>query len=204
MKKTMFIVLCAAVTHAFSSYDTLSADTLSKWITTGPPFSFILIDVRDSSELDTVIGTSLCRPYTMSLNRGVFTASYSLVPKAGNVIVYCMSGHRAATAAAMLYNAGYPNVYGMATGFSTWKGPKQLRAAIRPLSDLPTNSMTAGPAGITTNKKHNVGDVGCYAKKSHFIAGNRVIVARTSSITGDVKYYNPSGQVQRVFRHRQP
>jgi rhodanese-related sulfurtransferase len=201
MKKILCIILFTGVVQAFSAYHPLSADTLSKWITNGPPFSFILIDVRDTSEVDTVMGTSLCRPYHMSLNQGVFAANYSLVPKAGNVIVYCRSGNRSATAATTLDNAGYPNVYAMSSGFSTWKGPKQPRAGIRSLSDLPANSMTATSA-IILKKNANTGRLETYTSAYHFLSGNRVIISRKSSGAGDSRYYYPNGQALRTFRNR--
>jgi rhodanese-related sulfurtransferase len=201
MKKTLFIILFTAVVQAFSAYHPLSADTLSKWITNGPPFSFILIDVRDTSEVDTVMGTSLCRPYHLSLNQGVFAANYSLVPKTSTIIVYCRSGGRSGTAATMLDNAGYGNVYAMATGFSTWKGPKQPRAGIRPLSDLPANSMTA-TSEVIIKRNTSAGMIDPDARANHFISRNRVVVSRTSSRTGDSRYYNPNGQVLRAFRNR--
>jgi len=144
MIRNPFLILCALFLQAFPAYHALSADTLSAWITNGPPFSFILIDVRDSSEVDTVMGTSACRPYHMSLNQGVFADSYALVPKTSNVILYCKSGGRSGQAAATLDAAGYTSVYTLSSGFSSFKGPKQLRAGILPLSDLPNNSMTAG------------------------------------------------------------
>jgi rhodanese-related sulfurtransferase len=202
MKKTLFLVLFTVVAQAFSAYHPLSADTLSKWITNVPPFSFILIDVRDTSEVDTVMGTSLCRPYHMSLNQGVFAANFSLVPKTSTVIVYCRSGNRSATAATMLDNAGYPNVFAMTTGFSTWKGPKQPRAGVRPLSDLPANSMTATSV-VITKRSTTAGMIDPHARANHFFSGNRVVVSRTSSRTGDSRYYYPSGQVLRAFRYRQ-
>jgi rhodanese-related sulfurtransferase len=189
-----FLILCALFFQAFPAYHALSADTLNKWISSGPPFSFILIDVRDTSEVDTVMGTSACRPYHMSLNQGVFAASYSLIPKTSNVILYCRSGGRSGQAAAILDAAGYTSVYAMSSGFSTWIGPKQPRANLLPLSDLPKNSMTAGSSVIlpTTAGFRKTQARPC---ASHGIAGNRYRIALVNPNNGSTQYFDAKGKI---------
>ena len=195
MKKTMFIVLCAAVLQAVSAYQLLNTDTLSKWIINGPPFSFILIDVRDTSEIDTVMGTSACRPYHMSLNQGVFASSYSLIPKAANVILYCKSGGRSGQAAATLDAAGYTSVYALSGGFSSFKGPKQLRSNLLPLSDLPKNSMTAG-SSATVSPTAGFRKTQAFAGISHCITGNHYSIARINPQNGSIQYFDTKGRIK--------
>jgi rhodanese-related sulfurtransferase len=195
MKNTILIVLCAAAIQAVSAYQLLNTDTLSKWIINGPPFSFILVDVRDTSEVDTVMGTSACRPYHMSLNQGVFAGRYSLIPKAANVILYCKSGGRSGQAAAALDATGYTSVYTLSGGFSSFKGPKQLRANLLPLSDLPNFSMTAGTpiivpptAGFRTSQAR--------AGASHCITGNNYRIASINPESGSAKYFDAKGRTK--------
>ena len=196
MIRNPFLILCALFLQAFPAYHALSADTLSTWITSGPPFSFILIDVRDTSEVDTVMGASACRPYHMSLNQGVFAASYSLIPKTSNVILYCKLGGRSSQAAAILDAAGYTNVYAMSSGFTSWKGPKQLGANVLPVSDLPKYSMTAGsPVVSSTAAGDRTSMAG--AGVSHYITGNRYLIARINLKNGSTQYLDAKGQLKK-------
>lgn len=189
------LILCALFFQAFPAYHALSADTLSKWITSGPPFSFILIDVRDTNEVDTVMGTSACRPYHMSLNQGVFASNYSLIPKTSNVILYCKLGGRSGQAAATLDAAGYTSVYCMSSGFSAWNGPKQLRANLLPLSDLPNNSMSAGSSvGLSTTA--GVRKTQARTGVSHCITGNRYSIASINPKNGSAQYFDAKGKVK--------
>ena len=195
MIRNPFLILCALFFQAFPAYHALSADTLSKWITGGPPFSFILIDVRDTSEVDTVMGTSACRPYHMSLNQGVFASSYSLIPKTSNVILYCKLGGRSSQAAAILDAAGYTSVYCMSSGFSTWNGPKQLRANLLPLSDLPKNSMIAGSFVVLLTTAGFPKTQVC-AGVSHCITGNRYSIIRKNTPSGYSQYFDAKGKIK--------
>jgi rhodanese-related sulfurtransferase len=194
MIRKPFLILCALFFQAFPAYHALSADTLTKWITSGPPFSFILIDVRDTSEVDTVMGNSACRPYHMSLNQGVFAASYSLIPKTGNVILYCRSGGRSGQAAAILDIAGYTSVYAMSSGFGSWTGPKQLRANVLPISDLPKNSMTAG-SSVVLSTTTGFSKTQTRPGASHCIAGNRYRIARINPKNGLTQYFDAKGKI---------
>jgi rhodanese-related sulfurtransferase len=194
MIRNSFLILCALFLQAFPAYHALSADTLSAWITNGPPFGFILIDVRDSSEVDTVMGTSACRPYHMSLNQGAFAGSYALIPKTSNVILYCKSGGRSGQAAATLDAAGYSSVYTLSGGFSSWNGPKQLRAGFLPLSDLPNNSMAAGSSAILSTSAE-FRKTEARAGVSHRIAGNRYRIARNNPANGSTQYFDAKGKI---------
>jgi rhodanese-related sulfurtransferase len=196
-----FLILCALFFQAFPAYHALSADTLSKWITGGPPFSFILIDVRDTSEVDTVMGTSACRPYHLSLNQGVFAASYSLIPKTSNVILYCRSGGRSSQAAAILDAAGYTSVYAMSSGFASWKGPKQLRANVLPISELPKYSMTAG-SPVVSSTTSGYRPTLARAGVSHRITGNRYRISRINPKNGSAQYFDAKGQIKKSFQQK--
>lgn len=97
----------------------ISADTLTKWITVGTAFDFLLIDVRDSSQLTSIIATNVCRPYNLSWNQGVFKSTLSKLPKTANYVLYCQSGVRSGNASQMLVDSGYVSVYSL-TGGNEW------------------------------------------------------------------------------------
>jgi rhodanese-related sulfurtransferase len=199
--RNMVLILFALFVQAFPAYHGISADTLSNWITNGPPFSFILIDVRDTSEVDTIMGTTACRPYHLSFNQGVFAANYSLLPKTSNVILYCKSGGRSGQAAAFLDAAGYASVYALSGGFSSWKGPKQVRANFLPLSDLPKNSMIAGSAVVfstTAGFRKTETSAGVFR---HF-TGNRCIFSRIKQEDGFTQYFDAKGKRLIPARHK--
>jgi rhodanese-related sulfurtransferase len=131
---------------AIATTDTILADTLSRWVTKGTTFDFILIDVRDSStelSLTGVIATAQCRPYNFSYNRGVFDRLIPQLPKQAHIILYCRSGVRSGICATKLDSAGFSYVYSLRGGFNGWKGSIDSISRVRPATDLPTPSMLA-------------------------------------------------------------
>ncbi len=148
MNRHSLLLLAVLCTSSYASVDTLSADTLSAWIIGRPPQSFVLIDVRDSLELTTssIIGTSSCRPYNMSWNKGVLRAEWPLIPKSCPLVLYCASGHRSGAAALFMDSLGFQRVYTLANGYTGWNGPTQSPANLLPLSSLPDFSMVAEAA----------------------------------------------------------
>ena len=144
VRQFFLVLLAGACVSSYAAVHQLSADTLALWIAQGPPASFILVDVRETSEIASVIGTAACRPYNMAWNSGVLRAQYALLPKTAAVVLYCASGHRSPTAASFLDSLGYQTVYSLVNGFGAWTGPVQPSSSLRPLSDLPAYSMTAG------------------------------------------------------------
>ncbi|HUI91205.1 MAG TPA: rhodanese-like domain-containing protein [Chitinivibrionales bacterium] len=189
-----FLIMCIFFVQSAPAYHALSADTLSAWITGGPPFSFILIDVRDTSEVDTVMGNAACRPYHMSLNQGVFAANYSLIPKTSNVILYCRSGGRSAQAATMLDGAGFASVYSMSGGFSLWTGPKQPRANLLPISDLPENSMTANTSVAFSRTAGHLKTETSTGMTCHF-TGHRSIIRLVDLKNGSTQIFDTKGKI---------
>ena len=120
----------------------VSADTLEKWITVGTTFDFILIDIRDTSELTTVIATDACRPYHLSWNQGVLRADMAKLPKSADIFLYCRSGNRSRTAGQLLVDSGYVSVYHLVGGITGWSGrPTQSASSVKPPSELPAPSM---------------------------------------------------------------
>jgi rhodanese-related sulfurtransferase len=123
------------------AYTTLAPADLSTWVTQGTSFDFLLIDVRDSSEMSNIIATDVCRPYHLSYNQGAFGTNSGKLPKDVAIVLYCASGHRSGLAAAKLDSAGFSSVYSLQNGFGAWTGPTKTYSYLKPLSDLPAPSM---------------------------------------------------------------
>ncbi|MGB7567136.1 MAG: rhodanese-like domain-containing protein [Chitinivibrionales bacterium] len=136
------------VSGANAAVINISADTLTKWITVGTAFDFLLIDVRDTSELTSVIATDLCRPYNLSWNQGAFKSTLSKLPKTANYVLYCKSGGRSGMASQMLVDSGYVSVYSLTGGMNGWTGPTKTSASLKPASDLPAPSMLKATVGV--------------------------------------------------------
>jgi rhodanese-related sulfurtransferase len=142
------LVVVLTVSAANAAVITIPADTLGKWITSGTQFDFLLIDVRDPSELSSIIATSLCSPYNLSWNQGVFASTMNKLPKNANYVVYCQSGHRGGMAAQLLVDSGYVSVYSLVNGMNGWTGPTKTSASLKPVSDLPGPSMLKALSGV--------------------------------------------------------
>lgn len=191
MHRLLFLFVAGLCVSSSASVDSLNADTLAAWIAGGPPRSFILVDVRETSELAAVIGTAACRPYNMPWNSGVLRAQYALLPKTAAVVLYCASGHRSPAAASFLDSLGYPVVYSLVNGFGGWTGPTQPSSNLRPLSDLPAYSMIAG-SGVASP-----------------LPGSRSLVCASSLVTRNLSKNgivftksNPSGRMTEFFDTR--
>jgi rhodanese-related sulfurtransferase len=145
----LLIVLNISIANA--AVKNVSADTLTRWITYGTSFDFLLIDVRDTSELTSIIATNLCRPYNLSWNQGVFKSSLSKLPKTANYVLYCKSGGRSGMAGQMLVDSGYVSVYSLTGGMNGWTGPTKTSASLKPASDLPMPSMLKASSGVISS-----------------------------------------------------
>jgi rhodanese-related sulfurtransferase len=128
----------------------VSADTLEKWITAGTSFDFILIDIRDTSELTAVIASDACRPYHLSWREGVFVSDMNKLPKNAHIFLYCARGNRSGTAGQLLVDSGYVSVYHLVGGFNGW-GSRQTMppSSVKPPSELPAPSMLKISVHIT-------------------------------------------------------
>ena len=136
------LVLFAAVTAiSLAAVISLDHETLQRYIEKGPPFDFILIDVRSVEEASTGIGGVACKPYNL-VWPDQFVKECEKIPKDQTIILYCRSGSRAANAAAHLDSLGYTKVYN-AGGMLTWTGSTVPRAQFKTVADLPEPSMKA-------------------------------------------------------------
>jgi rhodanese-related sulfurtransferase len=142
------LLIVSIISFANAAVKNIPADTLTKWITNGTTFDFLFIDVRDTSELTSIIATNLCTPYNLSWNQGVFKSTLVKLPKTANYVLYCKSGGRSGMASQMLVDSGYVSVYSLTGGMNGWTGPTKTSASLKPASDLPAPSMLKASAGV--------------------------------------------------------
>lgn len=137
----MAVLAGAALSWAHTD---LPADSLIRWMAQGPPFDFILIDVRDPPSLDTsAIAGDSCKPYNLSWNRHVFDTAVAAIPHDMPVVVYCRTGVRSNLAATCLDQQGFSNIYDLLGGIRDWTGPTGTSADVLAEELLPTPSMRA-------------------------------------------------------------
>jgi rhodanese-related sulfurtransferase len=149
MKRLILSLIAGLTVFSFSaaprplaSVDTLSADTLSAWMAGGPPSDFLLIDVRETSELaGGVIGTAACNPYNLAWTTHSFDSSITKLPMDKAIVLYCASGYRSGKADSSLLAAGFTTVYSLRGGFNGWHGQTEASSNVKPVSDLPAPSM---------------------------------------------------------------
>jgi rhodanese-related sulfurtransferase len=131
------LLLSAINTHASV---TITSDKLQSWINGDSLFNFILIDVRDLTSNDSVIATESCRPYNLSWNAGIFKTSLSKIPHNTPVILYCQSGSRSTSAASMMTDSGFTNIYSLIGGIGNWNKPAKPITFVKPSLELPAFS----------------------------------------------------------------
>jgi rhodanese-related sulfurtransferase len=137
----VLMILAAAAAISPAAVNSLDQDVLKRYIESGPPFDFILVDVRSADEASTGIGSAACKPYNFAWP-DQFKAESQKIPKDSTVILYCRSGSRANNAAAYLDSLGFSKVYN-AGGMLTWTGTTVPRSNFKSASDLPEPSMKA-------------------------------------------------------------
>jgi len=87
--------------------------------------SLLVLDVREVSEykeghMAEPPGYLPITPVNMPLNSNVLEQHYSDLPRDIDIIVYCRSGSRSATASSFLETQGFTRIYNMTGGFSSW------------------------------------------------------------------------------------
>ena len=142
MLKMVIAVTVFAVLEANAAVTQYAAEDLEEIITAHTiDYDFILIDIRDDSEVATgIIASEYCKPYHLSWNMGDFDDNYSKIPTEIPVIVYCRSGSRARGATSLLSDAGFETVGTLTGGINAWGGALSGASELQPVSDLPTPS----------------------------------------------------------------
>ncbi|MBN1566921.1 MAG: rhodanese-like domain-containing protein [Acidobacteria bacterium] len=139
--RSIMLCMVAAVSLCQAAVIPLNQGILKGYLKNGAPFDFILIDIRDSKEIYSVIGNTACKPYNLSWP-APFKDEIVKIPKDRAIILYCRTGNRSQEAAEYLNNKGYSRVYD-AGSFLTWFSPTVPPSDIKPASLLPAPSMRA-------------------------------------------------------------
>lgn len=133
-----------------SGFQELSPDTLSQWLKGNAPFDFILIDLRETSELTTIIGSENCGAYNFPYSSKVFDKIVQTLPKDTMIILYCASGNRSKQAAKELDNE-FSNILSLTGGMNSWRGPTLPRNQIKSSDLFP--EVICVPVAVLTPKK---------------------------------------------------
>ena len=106
---------------------------------------YILIDVRDNSEVATgIIASDYAKPYHMSWNTKVLENNYTKLPQNLPIYIYCRSGVRSQQAANFLISQGFSDVYSMTGGIISYTGDLHDSSELIILNSLPQPSFSEG------------------------------------------------------------
>jgi rhodanese-related sulfurtransferase len=136
LKLLQYIFIISSIVSAVTN---LPQDSLKSWITSGPPFDMVLIDIRGPSELSKIIGNYRCKPYNLEWPHQ-FKKKCTSLAKDQHIILYCRSGARALSATAYIESLGYTNVCN-AGGIINWNGPTLSGTDTVSSSKLPAPTM---------------------------------------------------------------
>ncbi len=185
----VFIVIIQAA--AAPVVKTITADSLQKLLNNGTSFDFLLIDVRETSELSSVIATETCRPYNLPYTSHVIDSNIAKLPKNVVIIVYCQSGSRSSNAVRLLDSNGFISAYSLIGGMSNWKGPTKPSSYLKPRSDLPAPSMLKTSGIAATGSAGLLGESQAY-EFMHF--EGRILVMKSLPMTHTLSFYTMQGK----------
>ena len=121
LNKILLVIL--TTTTLVWSYTNLTPAEVHSRIVLGD--TLLLLDVREVSEykaghIAEPQGQLPLTPINLPLNSGVLAIEYHRLPANIDIIVYCRSGGRSATASSFLESKGFTHVFNMTGGFSSW------------------------------------------------------------------------------------
>ena len=110
------------VSSLWSYIDLTPAEVYSRLVNSD---SLLLLDVREVSEylaghIAEPEGQLPLTPVNMPFASGVLLEEYNRLPTDIDIIVYCQSGGRSASASSLLETKGFTHIYNMTSGFSSW------------------------------------------------------------------------------------
>ncbi len=120
MYKTLLILFTLFSTVL--GFKEINPDTLARWLKGNASSDFILIDLRETNELTTIIGSENCGAYNFPYRSKVFDNIVEILPKDTLIILYCANGNRSKQAALEL-DTQFSNIYSLIGGMNSWKGP---------------------------------------------------------------------------------
>jgi rhodanese-related sulfurtransferase len=123
LSKGFIILVLLIYSQLIWAYTNLTPSEVHDRLISGD--SVLVLDVREVDEYKTghmaePPGNLPLTPMNMGLNSGVLEENFNLLPRDIDIIVYCRSGGRSATASAFLENQGFSRIYNMTNGFSSW------------------------------------------------------------------------------------
>ena len=129
--KNKFIITSVIVLLSFLqglSYTNLTAEQVHARLVDAD--TVIVLDVREVSEyrsghIAEPDGQLPFTPALMPLGSKILEQNYSRLPKDRDIIVYCGSGSRSASASTFLDSLGFTRIYNMTNGFSSWSYEKR-------------------------------------------------------------------------------
>lgn len=160
----ILLVLFSLFSISFS-FQEISSDSLSQWLQGNTSTDFILIDIRETNELNTIIGSENCGAYNFPYRSGVFDEVVERLPRDTLIVIYCASGNRSGQAASELESDGFSNILSLRGGMYSWNGPtlpgNQIKApelfpeviCKPPVKTLPMNSFKAPSQKLSPSNK---------------------------------------------------
>jgi len=137
---SFYTVIIFSVVNLHAANEKITPDKLEQYINGDSTFEFILVDLRDLVATDTVIASEVCKPYNLSWNADVFRKTISKIPHSTPLILYCLSGVRSTSAAAMLTDSGFTDIKTLDGGIKNWQRNAKPVSYVKPSSDLPAFS----------------------------------------------------------------
>ncbi len=124
MKKIILIIVFVLISFLSGwSYTNLTAEQVHARLVNAD--TLILLDVRETSEyrsghIAEPEGQLPLTPVSMPMNSGVLAQNFARLPGDKDIIVYCGSGFRSASASEFLESQGFTRIFNMTGGFSLW------------------------------------------------------------------------------------
>lgn len=115
--ETDYTAVDAGVYESHSVHQEIQPQEAQDLINSRP--ELLVIDVRETDEFcEQHIPGALNYPW----NSGYFSNEYKRLPRYGEILIVCRSGHRSRHAAELLNSLGYRAVYNLETGMNSWAG----------------------------------------------------------------------------------
>lgn len=108
----------AAENNLENMVESLTPESLKDWLQEYADLGPVLIDVRDSREIQLTGGIGDFQAIPLNSLRGELPRLERF--KSQPVVVYCRSGHRSYVAARILMQRGFSKVYNLAGGYTAW------------------------------------------------------------------------------------
>lgn len=133
-----------------SGFQEISPDTLAQWLKGNVPYNFILIDLRETLEIKTIIGSENCGAYNFPFRTKVFDKIVETLPKDTMIILYCANGIRSKEAAEEL-DLEFSNIFSLSGGINSWVGPTLAGNQIKSPDLFP--EVICAPVAVLPSKK---------------------------------------------------